>query len=76
MSRKGDILVLKMKKMPRYCHNVSLKRGHVFSQRRTCYEIHAGLVKCLWKHCFVQIVAKWSCFLIWPLWEFVKMKVM
>ena len=29
MSRKGDILVLKMKKMPRYCHNVSLKSRHV-----------------------------------------------
>jgi hypothetical protein len=42
--------------MPRHCHNVSLKRGHVFSQRRTCHEIHAGLVNCMWKHCFVQIV--------------------
>jgi hypothetical protein len=48
---------------PRYCHNVSLKRGHVFSQRRTCYEIHAGLVKCLWKHCFVQRVTP-----IYPEW--------
>jgi len=55
MSGKGDILGLKMKKCPD-THNVSLKRGHVFSRRRTCHEIHAGLVKCMWKHCFVQIV--------------------
>ena len=47
----ADIFVLKMKICPD-----TLKRRHVFTQGRTCYEIHAGFVKCLWKHCFVQIV--------------------
>jgi len=52
----ADIFVLKMKKMSWYCHNVSLKSRHVFTQWRTCYEIHAGFVKRLYKHRFVQIV--------------------
>jgi hypothetical protein len=41
-----------------YCHIVSLKSRHSF-QQRTCYEVRAVLVKCLWKHCFVQIVILW-----------------
>ena len=52
----ADIFVLKIKKMSWYCRNVSLKSRHIFTQGRTCCEIHAAFVKCLWKHCFVQIV--------------------
>ena len=56
MSLKCKLFCFKNEKMSRYCHNVSLKSRHVFTQGKTCYEIHAGFVKCLWKHCFVQIV--------------------
>ena len=76
----------KNEKMSRYCHNASLKSKHVFTQGRTCYEIHAGFVKCLWKHCFVQIITltdlssrcpelqseagSWK----WPSWDLSKWK--
>ena len=35
---------------------LKVKSRHVFNPRRTCYEVHAVLVNCLWKHCFAQIV--------------------
>ena len=38
---------------------LKLKSRHVFNQRWTCYEVHAVLVKCLWKHCFVKIAILW-----------------
>jgi hypothetical protein len=60
---KADIhaRVLKMKTCRWYNVTVAtfllkVKSRHVFNQRRTCYEDHAVLVKCLWKHCFAQIV--------------------
>jgi hypothetical protein len=60
---KADIhaRVLKMKTCRWYNVTVAtfllkVKSRHVFNQRRTCYEVHAVLVKCLWKHCFAQIV--------------------
>jgi len=70
-------------KMSRYCHNAPLKSKHDFTQGRTCYEIHVGFVKCLWKRfcsngntdgyiIMMSRIAKWSWFLTWPLWDLSK----
>ena len=55
MSLKCSYFCFKNEKNPDSVQ-MCLKSKQVFTQGRTCYEIHAGFVKWLWKHCFVQIV--------------------